>query len=78
MARRFHATATLRHSRIGPDASRIAEEVVSHLDGIVGSEVTVTLEIEVHVPGGVPERVERVVTENCATLKFDAHSFEES
>ncbi|MYE82983.1 MAG: ATP-binding protein [Gammaproteobacteria bacterium] len=78
VARRFHATATLRHSRIGPDASRIAEEVVSHLDGIVGSEVTVTLEIEVSVPDGVPEQVERVVTENCATLKFDAHSFEES
>ena len=35
-------------------------------------------EIEVSVPDGVPERVERVVTENCATLKFDAHSFEES
>ena len=77
-ARRFHATATLNHSRIGPDASRIAEEVVSHLDGLVGSEVTVTLEIEVSVPDGVPEHVERVVTENCATLKFDAHSFEES
>ena len=78
VARRFHATATLSHTRIGPEASRIAEEVVSHLDGLVGSDVRVTLEIEVHVPDGVPEQIERVVTENSASLKLDAHAFEES
>ena len=76
--RRFHATATLDHRRIGPDASRIAEEVVSHLDGLVGSDVKVTLEIEVTVPDGVPDRVERVVTENCASLRLASHAFEES
>ena len=77
VARRFHATATLSHARIGPEASRIAEEVVSHLDGLVGSKVRVTLEIEVDVPDGVPERIERVVTENSASLKLDTHAFEE-
>ena len=76
--KRFHATATLNHSRIGPDAGRIAEEVVSHLDGLVGSDVTVTLEIEVTVPTGVPERVERVVTENSSSLRLDSHAFEDS
>ena len=76
--RRFHATATLNHGRIGPDASRIAEEVVSHLAGRVGAQVTVTLEIEVSVPDGVPEHVERVVTENSSSLRLDSHAFEES
>ncbi len=74
--RRFHATATLNHSRIGPEASRIAEEVVSHLDGLVGSKVRVTLEIEVEVPAGVPEHVERIVTENSVSLRLDGHAFE--
>ncbi|NKC12883.1 MAG: DUF499 domain-containing protein [Gammaproteobacteria bacterium] len=74
--RRFHATATLSHARIGPEASRIAEEVVAHLDGLVGSEVRITLEIEVNVPSGVPEHVERIVTENSASLRLDAHAFE--
>ena len=78
LARRFHATATLSHTRIGPEAGRIAEEVVSHLDALVGSDVKVTLEIEVSVPDGVPERVERIVTENSASLRIDTHSFEES
>lgn len=75
---RFHATATLNHSRIGPEASRIAEEVVSHLDGLVGSTVKVTLEIEVAVPSGVPDDVERIVTENSASLRLDNHEFERS
>ena len=41
--RRFHAAATLNPGRIGSDASRIADEVVSHLDGLVGSQVKITL-----------------------------------
>lgn len=74
--RRFYATATLNKSRIGLEASRIADEVVSHLDGLVGSEVQIKLEIDVKVPDGVPERVERVVTENSASLRLDSHAFE--
>ncbi len=52
--------------------------MVSHLDGLVGSKVRVTLEIEVNVPDGVPEHVERVVTENSASLRLDTHAFEKN
>jgi hypothetical protein len=38
--------------------------------------VKVTLEIEAIMPTGTPENVVRTVTENCRTLKFDAHGFE--
>ena len=69
----------LSTTAVGPDAGRIAEEVVSHLDGLlVGSDVTVTPEIEVTVPTGVPEHVERVVTENSSSLRLDSHAFEDS
>ena len=78
LPRRFHATATLNHSRIGSKAGEIAEEVVSHLGGLEGADVRVTLEVEVTVPAGVPERTQRVVTENCNTLKVDSHDFEAS
>ncbi len=74
--RRFHATATLDAARIGPEAGRIAEEVVSHLDGLVGAKVRITLEIEANMPAGVPEHVERVVTENSTSLRLDTHAFE--
>ena len=73
---RFHGTATLDSARVGRDVSRIADEVISHLYGLVGAKVTVTLEIEAEVPAGAPEHVVRTVTENSRTLKFTSHGFE--
>ena len=63
---------------MGRDAGRIADEVISHLAGLVGADVKVTLEISAEVQNGVPEKVVRTVTENCRTLKFKDHGFEES
>lgn len=77
LRKRFHGTVTLNPERVGRDASRIGEEVIAHLTGLVGSEVTVTLEIEAVMPGGAPEKVVRTVTENCRTLKFDNQGFED-
>jgi len=74
--RRFHGTAALDATRVGRDASRIAEEVVQHLAGLVGARVEVTLEIHAEVPEGVPDQIVRTVTENCRTLKFKSHGFE--
>lgn len=74
---RFHGTVRLDSTRVGRDASRIADEVISHLVGQVGAEVAVTLEIEAQLPNGVTEQIVRTVTENSKTLKFTAHGFEE-
>jgi hypothetical protein len=74
--KRFHGTVELDPARVGRDAGRVAEEVISHLAGLVGSRVTVTLEIEVDISTGVPENVVRTVTENCRTLKFTNQEFE--
>jgi hypothetical protein len=75
-ATRYHGTVVLDATRVGRDAGRIAEEVIAHLSGLIGSNVTVTLEIEATVPNGVPDNVVRTVTENSRTLKFSAHGFE--
>jgi hypothetical protein len=74
--RRFHGSVELDPTRAGRDASRIAEEVISHLSGQVGAEVRITLEIEARMPSGANEQVVRVVTENARTLKFTTHGFE--
>jgi len=63
-------------TRPGRDASKIAEEVIAHLVGLVDAEVTITLEIEAYVPAGAPEHVVRTVTENARTLKFTSQGFE--
>ena len=73
---RFHGTVPLDSTRVGRDASRIADEVISHLSGLVGAKVTVTLEIHAEVPSGAPDHVVRTVTENSRTLKFTNQGFE--
>jgi hypothetical protein len=73
---RFHGTVRLDSARVGRDASRIADEVIAHLAGQVGADVTVTLEIEASLPSGASDQTVRTVTENSRTLKFTSHGFE--
>jgi hypothetical protein len=74
--RRFYGSVTLDSTRVGRDASRIADEVIAHLVGLMGSTVRVTLEIEAEIPSGAPDHVIRTVTENSRTLKFNSQGFE--
>lgn len=74
--KRFHGTVTLDPTRVGRDASRVADEVITHLAGLVGANVRVTLEIQAEIPAGAPENVVRTVTENSRTLKFTNQGFE--
>lgn len=73
---RFYAARDLDPTRAGLEAAQLAQEVIAHLAGLARAQVRVTLEIEATVPEGVPERVVRVVTKNCRTLKFTTHEFE--
>lgn len=74
--KRFHGTVHLDPTRVGRDASRIADEVITHLSGLVGAEVKVTLEIEPRIPLGATDQIVRTVTENGRTLKFVSQGFE--
>jgi predicted AAA+ superfamily ATPase len=73
---RFHGSVRVDSARVGRDAGRIADEVIAHLAGQVGAEVTVTIEIEARLPNGASDHLVRTVTENCRTLKFDGQDFE--
>ena len=74
--KRFHGTVTLDPTRVGRDASRVADEVIAHLSGLVGAKVRVTLDVEAEIPSGAPDHVVRTVTENSRTLKFTSQGFE--
>ena len=76
LPKRFHGSVSLDATRVGRDASRIADEVISHLSGLMGATVRVTLEIEAEIPNGAPDNVVRTVTENGRTLKFTSQGFE--
>ena len=74
--RRFYGTVQLDPARSGRDAGRIADEIIAHLAGQVGAEVTVMLEIHARLPDGASDQIVRTVTENSRTLKFSTHGFE--
>lgn len=75
--RRYHGVVELDPDRVGRDASRIADEIISHLSTLPSSRVHVTLEIQAEIPDGASEGVIRTVTENARTLKFSSQGFEE-
>ena len=74
---RFHGTVAIDPLRPGRDAGKIAEEVIKHLSGLVGAKVQLTMEVHAEVPEGIPEDRQRIVNENCRTLKFQSFGFEE-
>ena len=72
----FVGSVHLDDSRVGRDAGRIADEVLSHLTTLPGAKAKVTLEVEIEVSEGIGDDVVRIVTENANTLKFTSSSFE--
>ena len=50
--------------------------MIAHLEGLLGADVELTLEIKANIPNGAPEQVVRTVTENSRTLKFVDSGFE--
>ncbi|KAB8333560.1 hypothetical protein SD80_012900 [Scytonema tolypothrichoides VB-61278] len=75
--RRYHGAAKLNTLKMATEAGKIAEEILTHLAGLPGARVRVTLEIEAEIPEGAPDHVVRTVTENSRVLKLENYGFEE-
>lgn len=77
LPRRFHASTKLNPAKLASNAGQVGDEIVQHLNALVGADVEVTIEVHANVPEGIPENVVRTVSENAKTLKFDSWGFEE-
>ncbi len=75
--KRFYATVRLNPMRMSSEAGTIGQEVIQHLQALLGADVQITLDIEANVPEGVPDQIIRIVSENARTLKFESFGFEE-
>ena len=78
LPRRFFGTVEINPDRAGRDMGQVAEEVLQHLTTLPGGKTKVTVEIEAEVPEGMSDDMQRVINENCQTLRFKSHGFEES
>ena len=75
-ARRFYGTVTLDPLRAAMDFSTIMEEVVQHFTTRPGVQVRILVEIEADADGGFGEDLQRIIRENCRTLKFQSAEFD--
>ncbi|MEK6371249.1 MAG: Swt1 family HEPN domain-containing protein [Acidobacteriota bacterium] len=72
----FVGAVRLDPTRVGRDAGKVAEEVIQHLTTLPEAEMEVILEIRAKVPGEIPDKTIRTVSENARTLKFTTSNFE--
>lgn len=76
-SQRFFGAVQVNPERLGLEAGRIADEVLTHLTTQPGAQVEVSLEIKAVLPRGLAEDGQRVIRENCSTLKFASFDFEQ-
>ena len=74
----FFGSVKIDPDRAGRDMGQVAEEVLQIMTTLPGGKVTVTVEIEAEVPEDISDDVRRVISENCRTLHFNSHGFEDS
>ena len=75
--RRFFGSTQLDPDRASRDMGTISEEILQHLITLPNAEVEVSVEISAKVPAGVSPDTKRIIEENCNTLGFRSHGFEE-
>jgi hypothetical protein len=72
---RFYGRVELDPVRFLRQMSTISDELVAHL-GNAGAKLHLTLELQAESSEGFPDDLQRTITENAATLKFESHEFE--
>ena len=72
----YVGTARIDTKRPIPHFSEIVQDVIQHLTGVVGADVTVRVEIQADLPTGFNEQTRRTVSENGRQLKFENNGFE--
>ena len=74
---RFFMSAKLDNTRVNRDVNNYLQEIIQHLLNVDGSEVELTLEVNVNAPNGIPSTTVRTVSENCRTLTVTDFGFGE-
>jgi predicted AAA+ superfamily ATPase len=78
LPKRFYGSVKLDSMRLSRDADKVAQEIVQHLNALVGAETEVTLEVHSRIPDGASPELVRTITENCRTLRFENYGFDET
>ncbi len=75
--KQFYGTITLDPIKAKMDFATIMDEVVQQFTSKLGVDVKISVEIQAQSKDGFDEALQRIIKENCNTLKFDGSEFEE-
>lgn len=67
---RFHGTVMISPERPARDIHQIVEAIIEQLTTLPGADVSIKLEIDAEVPGGLDRAKVRTLVENATTLGF--------
>ncbi|WP_136646565.1 DUF499 domain-containing protein [Tabrizicola sp. YIM 78059] len=67
---RFHGTVMISPERPARDIHQIVEAIIEQLTTLQGADVSIKLEIDAEVPGGLDRAKVRTLVENATTLGF--------
>ena len=73
---RYYGRVTVGAERWTRTAADIAEAIVNQLSQAEDAKISVTIEVEATADDGFDDGVQRTITENAATLKFNDSDFE--
>ncbi len=77
LSHHFHMSANVDPLRANKSVSDYVNEIISHLTGLEGAKVELTLEVDVTAPNGIPTDIVRIVRENCNSLKVKYNQFDD-
>lgn len=75
--RRYHGSVELNAMQPTGQVSAIAQQILTHFNGVMGANVRVTLEIAVETPDAIPDQMVDAVQAKAATLHFATSEFDE-
>ena len=74
--RRFYGVVSVDPDRLAATPAGWPRRSVAHLQGLVGTDTEITIEIRATKGDGFPETIVKIVSENAAALRFSDHGFE--
>ena len=77
LKRRFYASIDLEPHGTKMRCNDIADNIIQHLTERPDTRVTISIEIQAESNAGFQEDIQRILKENCNTLRFRNAEFEE-
>lgn len=72
----FKMSADIDPVRVSKDIQTIVSEIVSQIQSVDGTQIDLTFEVNAYANEGLPQQLQRTLSENCKTMKIADFRFD--